>query len=103
MARLIDADELVSKINKLDIFYFIGETDIAVHDCQMVELGAVLSEIDEAPTVDAVPVVHGRWDTIAQKTVSRLSRCSACGFEKYNIHWCNHCPNCGAKMDLEVE
>lgn len=54
--RLIDVDELVRKVNKLDVFYFTGETDIAVHDCQMVELGAVLTEIDESPTVDAVEV-----------------------------------------------
>ena len=56
--RLIDANELVRKTNKLDVFYFTGETDIQIHDCQMVELGAVLAEIDEAPTVDAVEVVR---------------------------------------------
>lgn len=101
MARLIDADKLVGKANELEIFYFTGETDIAVHDCQMVELGAVLAEIDEAPTVDAVPVVHGRWVHHYHDSGEPIDDkwyCSEC-------HMCNdhrrtwYCPNCGAKMD----
>lgn len=56
--RLISTNELARKINKLDVFYFTGETDIQIHDCQMVELGAVLAEIDETTTVDAVEVVR---------------------------------------------
>lgn len=53
----------------------------------------------EAPTVDAVPVVHGRWI----KTVWR-TKCSVCGFSGSlfddPINPFNYCPNCGAKMDL---
>lgn len=56
--RLIDANKLVRKINKLAVFCFTGETDIQICDCQMVELGAVLAEIDEAVTMDAVEVVR---------------------------------------------
>lgn len=55
--------------------------------------------LEKAPTVDAVPVVHGRW-----KYCGFLQECQACG-EIYSVHggnsgksW-NFCPNCGAKMD----
>lgn len=46
---------------------------------------------------------HGRWEV--DKTVAFTEECSACGFcvqwDSYGrIHQYNHCPNCGAKMDL---
>ena len=97
--RLIDANKLVSKINKLEIFYFTGETDVAVHDCQMVELGAVLAEIDDAPTVDAVEVVHGEWVVCGDGEYVPFM-CSACGKTTswYHKQTANYCPNCGAYM-----
>lgn len=102
--RQIDADELVSKINKLDVFYFTGETDIAVHDCQMVELGAVLAEIDDAPTVE-VELVHGEWTMVIDENDCECIECPLCGEQFYDgdndtfDKPYNYCPNCGAKMD----
>ena len=95
--RLIDAIELVRKANKLDVFYFTGETDIQIHDCQMVELGAVLAEIDEAPTVDAVEVVHAYWKGYEPGDW----HCSHCGEYAADggYEQTKYCPNCGAKMD----
>ena len=67
-----------------------------------------LLEIEKAPTVDAVEVVHGRWE------VDEFGHyCTACreyGPEiegdaeivdllKYGTPYC---PNCGAKMDGDV-
>lgn len=102
--RLIDANELVRNANKLDVLYFTGETDIQIHDCQMVELGAVLAEIDEAPTVDAVEVMHGRWIDYGAGAC-----CSNCGASLLHQDESNnwgiepsgflYCPYCGAKMD----
>ena len=56
--------------------------------------------IEEAPTVDAVPVVHGRWNMIMRGNYE----CSVCGCIPYyagSIDTLNFCPNCGAKMDGE--
>lgn len=64
---------------------------------------------EEAPAVDAVPVVHGLWVGTADgyadgELVYDMWECSECGYyadgadEKPN--W-NYCPNCGAKMDGE--
>ena len=53
------------------------------------------------PTVDAVPVVHGRWE-------GRFPYCSICGQEAISrdngtLHGSyfltDYCPNCRAKMD----
>lgn len=84
--RLIDADALEEKIE------CPGEPLVYWHD------------IEAAPTVDAVPVVHGRWIfkhnpiTDPKKYFTRIV-CSEC-----NLHTgqkSNYCPMCGAKMDKE--
>ena len=57
--------------------------------------------LDDAPTVDAVPVVHGRWETdgmMMDDGEYLMTRCTACGkaYEYgYNMPFC---PNCGADM-----
>ena len=47
-------------------------------------------------TVDAVPVVHGRW--IELEPEIGLMECNLCG-HKIMRATCNYCPNCGARMD----
>ena len=63
--------------------------------------------VDEAPAVDAVPVVHGRWIPIEEELWNldfpvvvdwKCSACNAMGNEDFN-----YCPNCGAKMDGEKD
>ena len=53
----------------------------------------------EQPTIEAVPVVHGKW--IPHKRMARSPlvmnyACSVCGKDGNQT---NFCPNCGAKMD----
>lgn len=92
MARLIDADAL--KAN----FVVLGEF---AND--LWHVGVIRRAIDNAPTVDAVPVVHGRW--IEVPSMAPEYACSVCGatFEWWERSEAHYCPNCGAKMDLEVE
>ena len=80
--RLIDADKIQWKSYPNDY----GETnDDYVEKC----------DIDNMPTVDAVPVVHGRWVFGGDGCVI----CSKCNEEESNDNHRNFCPNCGAKMD----
>ena len=61
--------------------------------------------MEDAPTIDAVPVVHGkavhiRPDIDCAYTLIRMDRqCDRCGalITKHD----NYCPNCGAIMDGE--
>lgn len=71
----------------------------------------VVNIIDNAPTVDAVEVVHAEWIDIRfdQMWRSMLATCSHCkvrGEVRVKSNECgfavpdsNYCPNCGAKMD----
>ena len=53
-------------------------------------------DIENAPTVDAAPVVHGEW--VKSNPHNRFMDCSVCGFYQDHTTF-NYCPNCGAKMD----
>ena len=90
MSRLIDADELKKRVcsyNPVKYTYEYGDV-ISVED------------IDNAPTIDAEPVRHGKW---IDDGITSHSRCSACDKEWYWFDNCmedwNYCPNCGAKID----
>lgn len=86
--RLIDADELLKKLNEERIQY---NADINYF-------------ITNAPTVDAEPVRYAVWLTDG----SIGGHCSICGEECSAIEWDNddllirptwdYCPGCGAKI-----
>ena len=54
--------------------------------------GGARKLIEDAPTVDAVEVVHGRWRF---RKNWGFFVCSECSYESSN--YSNYCPNCGAK------
>ena len=62
------------------------------------DVNNALVAIQTAPTVDAEPVRHGKWENYPSHT---HRRCSLCKMEwekpRFNIR-ANYCPNCGAKM-----
>ena len=117
--RLIDANGSYT-LNATDntgySICFYGGT-ISVFD----DFGRCVCELDaeDAPAVDAVEVVHGRWiDRYGGKYANPLYECSACknsiiptavykievdelGHEHIVQALTNYCPNCGAKMDKE--
>lgn len=57
----------------------------------------------DIPTIDTVPVVHGRWEHThtSSSYYSECWKCSVCGFEDTEGYDFRFCPTCGAKMDLE--
>ena len=67
-------------------------------------------DIEKAPTIDAVPVVHGRWIWHEDKWEHECPNCH-CGFDydktyllfDHGYEYARYCPNCGAKMDGGAE
>ena len=53
----------------------------------------------QSPAVDVAPVVHGRW-IMHDDEFGLTCECSACHIETMGDG--NYCPNCGAKMDGEL-
>lgn len=112
MSRLIDANEVVKEIlaerDKIPRTvptapYELG-TEKPYHAGDQMRGGIrkALRCIEQAPTVDAVPVAHGRWVEKEKYTFGIMYDCSLCENRILdNGHNWNYCPNCGAKMDLE--
>ncbi len=113
--RLIDANKIVEVAEHA---YHEWNLAMAAADGQrqinriykMQELcKAVKAVADAAPTVDAVPVVHGRWlaNGLCNHKPSRFRnpdkwtvyRCSQCGYSNGRRKNAKYCPDCGAKMD----
>ena len=88
--RLIDADALEKEF---------------CHGCQYEHnkyANCIDCAVANAPTVDAVPVVHGYWETIfSVDCVTYKYKCSNCGHYVRIGSDRNFCPNCGARMDGE--
>lgn len=59
--------------------------------------------LDEIPSEDVAPVVHGRWlHTDLAYHWTSLDECSVCGYhdeKRRHLGDYSYCPNCGAKMD----
>ena len=69
-------------------------------------LGEAYGVIQEMPTVDAVPVRHGRWN--CSDDVYESAVCSVCGWDTTEpwVHikeWFKFCPHCGADMRKDGE
>lgn len=61
---------------------------------------AFLAQIEDAPTVEATPVVHGAWKYYHKQN---KAVCTNCSFERdldLDFGKAVSCPNCAAKMDL---
>ena len=86
--RLIDANALVEEINEQ------RRASKTSYPRRSYVVGDVLTSIYNAPIVDAVEVVHGRWRIIDFKG---NVECSECGYTM-DLEY-KYCPNCGAKMD----
>lgn len=98
MARLSDVDALIRSIcNRCnDVNY---DEPCEPSDC------AFYYAVHDAPTVDAVPVVHGRW-VWCKEGWWQCSECACCPADwepdhdnEYGLPPYCHC--CGSKMDLD--
>lgn len=95
--RLIDVNDAIEKLCKAEIKM------ITSYGFKAVDICGVIAFLQNQLVVDAVPVVHGRWEA---------GVCTHCGFDLRELtdgendleQWVweegfHHCPNCGAKMD----
>lgn len=106
--RTIDVDAAVHEIDE-HTYHYRAYSDVKRG------VNIALEILFNAPTIDAVPVVHGEW--IIDEIMFENSNDCTGGSDKYYVHCSNckqntsyyqgdakrYCPNCGAKMDGETE
>ena len=93
--RLIDKDML---IEILGVMQGLCDTKAV-----LIQNSKIWQQVKDLPTVDAVPVRHGKW-LPENRTMDAYWVCSCCGFPSeahgaFKIY--KYCPNCGARMDEE--
>ena len=113
--NLIDRDRLINGINSAlqSISDEVDKGDRSQYQLYLSTsfVNAVNDILDIMPTVDAVEVVHGEWETydaykqtIDGRTFDGWCECSECRtMYPWEFSTYNYCPNCGAKMDGEVK
>lgn len=104
--RLIDVDEFLKwVVKRFHCVPLVGSCD---NDSESIKL-----LLAQAPTVDAVQVVHGQWEDMYDgRYADPMYRCSVCkkkvlyrSKRDFLGNWesvqalTDYCPNCGAKMD----
>lgn len=96
--RLIDADKLLEDIHTINYADYNNYSD-------------TFDFIDNAPTIEAEPVKHGKWvyTVLCDCNLSEV-KCSNCDYdvvtETYKavkMSEFKYCPNCGAKMEETYE
>lgn len=99
--RLIDADAYAAELWEMRQNYqMLDDTQTA--DKIMYGLYRAEQALKDAPTIDAVPVIHAYWKD--SDWIQGMKTCANCGVQrnpKFKIGggaWL-YCPNCGAKMD----
>ena len=82
--RLIDADEFIKEIAKID-------------DLRKISTKTIGEALERTPTIEAVPVVHAEWiDGCCTNCRAYMPTDSSIDFISEDE--CNYCYSCGAKM-----
>ena len=89
-------DDLISRMALLKSIREVSTSPLNEWDTM-----GVLNIVNKQPTVEAVPVVHGKW---TNEYINRYGHpchcCSVCGFHASHQDK-NFCPECGADMRKE--
>lgn len=108
--RLIDADALIEAIDEISWYSFYNGNFVNGAECDEKALYKaidIFATVDNAPTIEAEPVKHGRWvkkwhdNSLIGHEYEECPDCGCIISDTEKFWDCNYCPNCGAKMDLE--
>lgn len=107
---LIEADAILASLRESRDRANVWLSDCLEYGSNMTEraeqtvmtFNKCILRVKGAPTVDAVPVVHGYWIKfgVSDKDGNQLYRCSVCKCEEIHspLVKVNYCWNCGALM-----
>ena len=103
MAEYIEREEWMRRIKEIHC----AECD-SYHGvrCRACWIDDTLDYIDSEPAADVAPVRHGRW--ILEREPDGKPYCFHCSVCDDDFHYIgitvayDYCPNCGAKMDGEL-
>lgn len=105
MTEYIDCMKLIADMEKRYCEPCVAnKKDYNGAGCRACWVNDAIGEVDDAPTIDAVCVVHGKWVEYPRAHYFKGSNCKyTVPHRKANLfngkREYNYCPHCGAKMD----
>ena len=96
--RLIDAEKLAEVLNR---YLAAPHVQLRNNDISVglrMGINTCLTFLNNANTIEAEPVRHGRWETNSDRPDSLICSICKCGFDMWKHDPHNYCPSCGAKM-----
>ena len=100
MSDLISRSKLIEEIKNDLALKYTGDVTVNFINGMIARQNEIVDIINNQPTVEAVPVVHGEWIDEFGKFLL-LYKCSECSSEyPWNT---NFCPNCGCDMRTSAE
>ena len=94
MAEYIEREALETSLNHRLNFLMDENSE---YDHYTSGFDEAVTIVEDFPSADVAPVVHGRWVLFHSEAAGDIQYCSACeiGFDAKMAY----CPHCGAKMD----
>lgn len=87
-----NTNDLISRAAARDVINTRGRKEN-----EDVRMNLLHNDLNAIPTVDAIPVVHGRW--VYEHGDPTMLPCSVCGYRVFRYNNTRYCPNCGARID----
>lgn len=104
--RLIDADELMKEIKS-------SFCKACIKYCRSCDIDDFISYIDDASTIDAIPLINGHWIDLSRinqllNTNVPVVHCHHCGISFIGLadskgFVYKYCPHCGKRTDGDKE
>ena len=96
MAEYIEREATIKLLRSL------GSRDYRREKGTIQEAIKMVSFPEYTPSSDVATMVHGQWETSSDRPDSLICSVCKCGFDMWKHDPHNFCPNCGAKMDGEL-
>ena len=96
--RLIDAEKLAEVLNRYLAAPHVQLRNSDISVGLRMGIKTCLTFLNNANTIEAEPVRHGRWETNSDIPDSLICSICKCGFDMWKHDQHNYCPNCGAKI-----
>lgn len=113
--RLIKANELMATVEGINWYHidklgYLSDGANSQYHTPIYKAEDIYNAIKNAPTVDAVEMVHAKWEYNGRNDEYFCSNCYKqpisfkremnCGVGEFvEVCFSDYCPNCGAKMD----
>lgn len=111
MSDLISRASLIEEIKNDLALKYTGDVSANFISGMITRQYEIVDIINDRPTVEAVPVVHGEWKRVGSGSLYDVYECTNChcppkwdclGDNHWKIAFTDFCPHCGADMRKKV-